>query len=326
MKSDLKIAILLILGLLFATGCGSTTSTAKPTVPATTSQADLSGMKNYLLTKNTDLMQHALALQNAANTYYELAQAANFDYATVWADEPEAVATALFEAKAAWMLASPGYEQIEGIVAGVPTLAEYDLILDAGGAGTGEDAAPYDLTLADGSVLERPGNLFGVLESAQWGTNEAWISTAVQPDLDGNGTVDFGEVLPDANLLKGAADALVSYVDQLQASAEAWQPTESDAFTALVVMIPTMNEYFESWKNSRFVAGDASEQADFVVISRLADIQDILSSLQVVHTGISPLIVDIDPAQDEQIGAGLASLKAYVADIYAQEQAGKQFS
>lgn len=326
MKSDPKIVFLLILSLIWAVGCQDSSIPAESTAAAPSSQVDLSGIKSYLLEKGSALSQHTLALQAAANTYYELAQAANFDYAQLWAAEPEAVSTALLAAKEAWMLASPGYEQIEGIVAGVPTLADYDLILDAGGAGVGEDAAPYDLTLPDGTVLSRPGNLFGVLESAQWGTNESWISTAVQPDLDGNGTVDFGEVLPDANLLKGAADAMVDYVHLLQASAQAWQPTESDAFTALVVMIPTMNEYFESWKNSRFVAGEASEQSDFVVISRLADIQDILSSLQVVHAGISPLIARIDLAQDSQIGDGLSDLKTFVADIYAQEQAGKQFT
>ncbi|MCA9917227.1 MAG: hypothetical protein KC445_04710 [Anaerolineales bacterium] len=323
MKFDLRIALLLILGL--AIGCQET-AVPTSTAPSEISPADLSGIKSYLLEKGDELGQHTLDLQTAVNAYYELAQAANFAYAQLWAAEPEAVATSLLAAKDAWMLASPGYEQIEGIVAGVPALAEYDLILDAGGAGDGEDAAPYDLTLPDGAVLARPGNLFGVLESAQWGTNDAWFSTAVQPDLDGNGTVDFGEVLPDANLLKGAADALADYVAQLQASAQAWQPTESDAFTALVVMIPTMNEYFESWKNSRFVAGEASEQADFVVISRLADIQDILSSLQVIHAGVSPLIVTVDPAQDDQIGDGLSNLKTYVADVYAQEQAGKQFT
>lgn len=326
MKIHLKLVLFFILSLIFAVACQAAPPAAEPASTAATSQVDLSGIKSYLLENNRALSQDAQALQKSADSYYELAQTAGFDYAQLWATEPEAVSKALLAAKEAWVQASPGYEQIEGIVAGVPSLAEYDLILDAGAAGEGEDAAPYDLTLPDGTVLTRPGNLFGVLESAQWGTNEAWISTAVQPDLDGNGTVDFGEVLPDAILLKGAADALVGYVDQLQTSSEAWQPTESDAFTALVVMIPTMNEYFESWKNSRFVAGESSEQSDFVVISRLADIEDILSSLQVVHAGVSPLIVTVDPDQDTQVGAGLTSLKAFVADIYAQEQAGKQFT
>ena len=289
------------------------------------SAADLTAIKEYLLTKAETLHSSSLALQTAANDYYQLAEAADFDYAALWQQNAEATAASLLTAKEAWIAASPGYEQIEGIVAGVPTLAEYDVILDAGAAGDGEDAAPYDLTLADGRILQRPGNLFGVLESALWGTVPDYTTT-VAADLDGSGAVDFGEGLPDALVLKAAADALVSYVADMQQASQAWQPSESDAFTALVVMIPTMNEYFESWKNSRFVAGDASTQSDFVVISRLADIQDILSSLQVVHTGISPLIVEVDAAQDEQIAAGLSNLKTFVADVYQQELAGKQFT
>ena len=43
---------------------------------------------------------------------------------------------------------------------------------------------------------------------------------------------------------------------ELDAAARKWEPTLQDALTALVVMTPTMSEYFEAWKNSRFVAGE----------------------------------------------------------------------
>jgi hypothetical protein len=109
------------------------------------------------------------------------------------------------------------------------------------------------------------------------------------------------------------------------AAAEAWRPTESDAFTALAVMVPTMSEYFGSWKDSRFVLGAASTQRDFVAISRLSDIQDILGSLQVTYEGVSPLVVRVDPNQDTQIEQGLTELKAFVADVYTKEQGGKRY-
>ena len=315
--------------LLLLAACAPT-PTASPEVAPTVhengrSSADLNGIQNYLLTKTDDLHAASVELQTAANDYYRLAEAADFDYDALWQQESAAASGSLQEDKAAWTIASPGYEQVEGIVAGVPALAEYDVILDAGSSGSGPDAAPYDLTLPDGHILERPGNIFGVLEGTLWGTVPAY-TTGLEADLNSSGVIDFGEVLPDAQVLKAGADALVSTVGQLQQEAHSWQPTESDAFTALVVMIPTMNEYFESWKNSRFVAGDAATQSDFVVISRLADIRDILSSLQVVHQGVSPLIDEVDPAQNEQITQGLSSLKAFVADVYQQEQAGKQFT
>jgi hypothetical protein len=85
-----------------------------------------------------------------------------------------------------------------------------------------------------------------------------------------------------------------------------------------------MSEYFNSWKNSRFILGDASEQRDFVVISRLADIQNILGSLQIVYGEVKPLVESTDAAQAAQIEQSLADLKSFVGDVYAREQGGYQ--
>lgn len=290
-----------------------------------TTHTDLSGIKTYLVGKTAELKASSASLKAASDTYYALAEASGFDYNALWSSNAAEVSAALNDAKAAWMSSSPLYEQTEGIVAGTPSLAEYDVILDAGTSGEEdpEGAVPFDLTLPDGRVLPKPGNLFGVLESTLWGTYPEF-TTGIEADLDGNGSVDFGEKLPDANVLKSAADALDGYVIELDDASNAWTPTESDAFTALVVMVPTMSEYFGSWKNSRFIMGDASEQRDFVVISRLSDIEDILSSLQVVYGEVKPLIEAKDPAQAAQLETSLAELKQFVADVYAKEQGGYQ--
>lgn len=313
------LAIVLLLGVL--------TPFTLVAQEATAEAEDLSGIKTYLLEKVSLLQTAAADLEAAAQDYYALAEAAGFDYATLWASEPETVSDTVLAAKAAWVAASPLYEQVEGIVAGVPSLAEYDVILDAGASGEEdpEGGVPFDLTLPDGTVLERPGNLFGLLESTLWATRETFTS-GVEADLDASGELDFGEVLPEAGMLVASAEALRSYVDALAASAAAWEPTSSDAFTALVVMIPTMSEYFASWKDSRFVAGEASTQADFVVISRLSDIIDILGGLEVVYANVSPQVADVDAEGAAQIADGLTSLRAYVADLYEDEQAGRQFT
>ena len=60
--------------------------------------------------------------------------------------------------------------------------------------------------------------------------------------------------------------------------------------TALVVMTPTMSEYFAAWKNSRFVAGDKAEETAFVAASRLQDIADILGGLVLVYDNVEPTI------------------------------------
>jgi iron uptake system EfeUOB component EfeO/EfeM len=58
----------------------------------------------------------------------------------------------------------------------------------------------------------------------------------------------------------------------------------------------------------------------------LADIQDILSGLEVVYAQIRPRIETVDPDQAAQIANGLRNLKAFVADIYAQERSGRRFT
>ncbi len=304
------------------------TPTLAPAAAASATQAaDLNAIKSYLLGKSAELNRASSALKQASDQYYTLAKAANFDYAQLWANNRAEAIAAIAAGRAAWMLASPGYEQMEGIVAGTPSLAQFDVDLDAGSSSADDPASAvsFDLTLPDGRVLQKPGNLFGITESTLWGTAPEFTAP-VAADFDTDGQVEFGEALPDANALKGSVDLLAAMSADLGTAATAWVPTESDAFTALVVMVPTMNEYFGSWKDSRFVAGDASAQRDFVAISRLADIQNILGSLQVVHESVSPRIASVDAAQDAQIAAGLADLKAFVADVYTQEQQGKIFS
>ena len=319
-----KIYLISLILVLLASACAPAVA-ATPVPEDNAKTTDLSGIKTYLLDKSSELTSSSKSLKAASDKYYGLAEAAGFDYAALWESNPTDVSAALTEAKSAWMAASPLYEQMEGIVAGTPSLAEYDVILDAGASGEEdpENAVPFDLTLPDGRVLPKPGNLFGVLESTLWGTY-ADYTTGIEADLDNNGTVDFGEKLPDANVLKAGADALDRYTTELGTASSEWQPTESDAFTALVVMVPTMSEYFNSWKNSRFILGDASGQRDFVVISRLADIQNILGSLQIVYSEVKPLVESSDAAQATQIEQSLADLKSFVGEVHAKEQGGYQ--
>jgi hypothetical protein len=288
---------------------------------------DLSGIKTYLIDNATALNTHAETLAATSAEYFALAEATNFDYSALWAANRVSVASALLAARDAWLVASPLYEQIEGVVAGVPSLSEFDVILDAGASGLEDPqgGVPFDLTLADGRVLERPGNLFGVLESTLWGTRLDY-SSGIRADLNLNADTDFGELLPDANVLLAAATTMAQYTNELLSAAQDWQPTQEDAFTALVVMVPTMSEYFASWRDSRFVSGAASSQVDFVVISRLADIDDILGGLIVIHENVSPIVTGVDADQDAQIRQSLLDLQAYVVDLYAQEQAGRVFT
>lgn len=323
MAHQLRLALFVVWIVLFS-GCSTVTTPAPTTAPVT---SNLSGIKDYLLGQTRALVTATAQLQAASNRYYDLAQATNFDYASLWQNQQREVIVALNAAREAWITASPIYEKMEGIVAGTPALAQFDVDLDAGAAGNEdpENAVSFDLVLPDGRTLPKPGNLFGVTESTLWGTDPAFAAP-VTADWNGDGTIEFGETLPDANVLKASTDLLAQMAGDLDSAAQNWTPTESDAFTALVVMVPTMSEYFASWRDSRFVLGDASTQRDFNVISRLADIQDILSGLEVVYAQVRPRVEAVDPAQAEQIATGLRDLRAFVADIYTQERNGRRFS
>ncbi len=150
-----------------------TPATAPATAPASgASEADLAGVKDYLLEHTALLTGFTGEFAAAAQEYYDLAEAAGFDYEALWQDSAAEVGPLVEEMKELWIEGNPYYERVEGVVAGTPSLAEYDVILDAGSSAAEdpESAVPFDLTLPDGTVLEQPGNLFNLTEGTLWGT------------------------------------------------------------------------------------------------------------------------------------------------------------
>jgi hypothetical protein len=314
----------LVAALAVAVGAG--TSTAAPSSPA--QNVNLAPTKTYLLSHTAKLKGLTTRFKSQANRYYALAKASGFDHAAMWEAEPARVRGILTRAKSQWIEGNPYYEQVEGVVAGTPSLAVYDVILDAGSSAKEDPASavPFDLKLADGRVLRKPGNLFNLTEGMLWGTLPQYTAKGVRADLDGDGKLEFGEALPDAAVFKAAADAFALYATKLDASSRAWKPTASDAFTAVVVMVPTMSEYFGQWKTSRFVLGDKARSDAFNVVSRLSDIGDILGGLRVIYAGIRPAIASVDSQQAAQTKRELDSLWKYVGTLRTQEQAGRRFT
>jgi hypothetical protein len=324
--------------LLFIVALGLTSCTAlapaAPTEPPVASQpsstgspgGDLGGVKSYLVAKSEDLEKAVAQLQAKSEAYYALARAANFDYPALWNAQEDTVIATVTEARAAWMIASPLYEQMEGIVAGTPSLADFDLNMDAGvSAAEGGDVVTFDLTLPDGRKLEKPGNLFGVTESALWGTFDDFEVNNVQADLDGDGNLEFGDALPDANVFKSGVDELAAQSRKLAVAAAAWQPTEAEAFGALIQNVPTVGDFVDSWQDSRFVAGEDGRR-DFGAISRLSDILDNVTSWQTIYRGLSPAVVAVDSQSDTAIHQGLDDLKTYIGEVYGKEQGGRRYT
>jgi hypothetical protein len=231
------------------------------------------------------------------------------------------------EAQETFAAANPAYEEMEGVVAGVPSLADFDVIIDAGADKSDpENAVPFSLKTPAGKTYEQPGNFNYLIETSAYGTEPKFAAKGVEPDLDGDGKVSFGEAMPDADFYVTAARDFEKTTQELDVAAKEWTPTPQDAFTALVVMTPTMSEYFDAWKNSRFVAGDKAQEKAFVAASRLQDIADILGGLQTVYAGVEPRIADVDDAQATQTKADLEELTAFAERLRDEEAAGKQFT
>ena len=128
-------------------------------------------------------------MREQGERYYELAEASDFDYQAMLDQNREEVQRILDDSKATFVEANPSYEEMEGIVAGVPRLAQYDVDIDAGSdASDPENAVSFSLELPNGETLEQPGNLFFVTETALYGTNPDFLAKGVDGDVDGNGT------------------------------------------------------------------------------------------------------------------------------------------
>lgn len=311
-------------GLVVATALGALLVMPVAGVAADGAESrGLANVKQFTLDHNRRLVAQAELLEAGLADYHGLIAAHGGDYAAAWVADGARLARQVGAIRALWLEASNHYETIEGIVAGIPETAKYDLILDAGNPGTdSEDVAEYDLSLPDGTVLKRPGNLFhGITEPLFWGMEEAGVK--LPADLDGDGAVTRGEMLFDANLGLGAARALTFWAKALEADMAAWKPNREDAFTSVVVMTPTVGDYFGEWKESQFISGEIGA---FVAQSRLADVQGIMSGCRRMYTeALSPVVAASDADLDSRIKAGFEELLALVEDTHAREAAGTTF-
>jgi hypothetical protein len=323
-------APLAVAATLLLAACGSDDDEGSAGGSTTTTQqsaADYGAVKEYLADHTARLVAETGKLREGAERYHQLAESVDFDYAKLLDDHREEVASIVAQLQTDFRAANPAYEEMEGVVAGVPELADFDVIIDAGGdASDPENAVPFTIETAAGKRYKQPGNFFFITETSIFGTEEKFTAKGVEPDLDDDGKVRFGEALPDADFLQAATRDFEKTAQELQKAGEAWTPKASDVFTAVVVMTPTMSEYFEAWKNSRFVAGSKAKESGFVGASRLEDIASILSGLVVIYDNIKPQIAEADSAQAEQTGTALAELLVFVEKVRDEEKGGKKFT
>ena len=316
---------------LVVSACGGedepTASSTPDAAPAAAQSADLGAIKAYLLDHTQRLVTSVDTLNTDAQAYYDLAKSTDFDYAELLKTKRPEVEAAVTKLQEDHIKANPDYEEMEGVVAGVPELADYDVIIDAGSDGSDpESAVPFSFKTDDGREFKQPGNLFALVETSAFGTEPKFVATGVEPDLDGDGKVAFPEALPDAQFMLAATTEFAKYAKELDTAAKAWKPKMEDAFTAVVVMTPTMSEYFAAWKNSRFIAGNDADEKGFVATSRLSDIRDILGGIVLIYDNVKPSIEASDPDGAEQTATQLKDLHDFAERLLTEEEGGKQFT
>jgi hypothetical protein len=314
--------------LVLFSACGADDSSSGDDNATTAAKGvDLNAVKAYLLEHTERLVNDSTASRQNAEEYYKLAKSVDFDYERLLDEHRAEVRGMVRQAQRDFVKANPAYEEMEGVVAGVPSLADFDVIIDAGGdASDPENAVPFDIDTPDGRTFKQPGNFNFLIETTAFGTEPKFQAKGVDPDLNGNGKVEFGESLPDANFYVAAARGFEKYSRELDDAARGWQPSSEDALTALVVMTPTMSEYFEAWKHSRAIAGDKATEKAFVAASRLQDIADILGGLVLIYDNVEPLVAKADRQQATQTRESLNKLLAFAAGLRDKEAAGRKYT
>ncbi|MEP6698982.1 MAG: imelysin family protein [Verrucomicrobiota bacterium] len=277
-------------------------------------------VKGYLLGALTKMEQAALEFVANAEAYQKLIDANGGDPAKAFAQSASEVTRLVAALRENYKaMDSFGYETIEGIVAGVPKLSDFDVYLDAGvpqdQAGSGTPVAPVTLQLPDGSKIDRAGSLFTYLiEPMLWGSNARLV---VPVDLDGDGKVGPRESLPRADILITVANDVRAKIHELNETAIAWQPSTSDYFSAIITMTPTLSGYFDDWKESRYAPETSGK---FTAVSRVSDMRGIMFSVAVLYGAVHSEVAARDLALANSIQRGFDGILAFIDRVDEREK------
>jgi len=299
---------------LLSAGCLFLAATALPmSLHAETEIATAASVKSYLLKKLDKMKAASEDYVKASEAYAALVAANGNSVESAYKADPQQVDKLVARMQDDYKaMDSYGYETIEGIVAGVPSLSKYDTYLDAGvPASKGPDnVAPVVLTLSNGKKIDKQGCLFTyIIEPTLWGGDKRWV---VQT---GN-----GKTLPQPEVMVAAAQDVNKAIGELQADAKAWNASTSDCFSAMVTMTPTLSDYFEDWKESRY---DKAKSGRFQAVSRVSDMRGIMGSCQVMYQAVQKDVAAKDKALAKSATAGFRDIMAFIDKIDAREKAGQ---
>jgi hypothetical protein len=226
-----------------------------------------------------------------------------------------------------------GYETVEGIVAGTKKMVYFDNYLDGGvpanEASTDSPESTLVLRAKDGTMISNHnGNLFHyVIEPTLWGTRAVFLKN-LSPEAQAklkekyetalNTKLSVGPIaLPRADVLTAASIDCAAKLHELLKVAQEWQPTLGECIGALVWMTPTLNGYFDDWRDSRY---NPAATGHYVAESRLLDMRGIMFSLQVACDAIVPQLQPKNPGLADQLKFEYASIISFIDRVEARDQ------
>ena len=292
-------------------------------VPAHAEGGGTAEIKSYLTGKLNRMDAAAHDFVKNAEAYESLVNSCGGDYNRVALEHgPDALALVRKMQDDFKVYHNEGYETIEGITAGTKLMVDFDTYLDAGvpknEATTDSPASPLVLKDRNGKIItDRNGNLFHyVIEPTLWGTKESFIKR-LSPEAAAK--MKPVTVLPRADVVVSASAECARKLDELLGIANRWNPTMDECVGALVWMTPTLNGYFDDWRESRY--NPQSSLGRYVAESRVLDMRGIMFSLQLMCNAILPELAKKDAALAARLKGEYADILNFVNRVDSRERA-----
>lgn len=286
----------------------------------TPSTSSVDGVKDYLLKMEAKMDAATKDFVKQSAEYQKVIESYKGDYAAALKGDREHILKLVKAMRDDYQAAdSFGYERVEGIVAGVDSLADFDVYLDSGVPKDKETkdtpAAATTFTLKNGTVIAGEGCTFTYLiEPTLWGKNKKHI---VPVEVGGDGSQAAKDSLPEAEFIAAAGADMDKKMDELVAASKAWKPTQDDCFNAVVKMTPTLSGYFDDWKASRY---DKDKSGLFTSVSRVSDMQGIMESVSLTYSGVDSGVAAKDPALSKTIKLGFVDIMTFVERVGEREK------
>jgi hypothetical protein len=273
------------------------------------------GAKKYLLDRVAKMHEASVDFVSAAQEYNALVKKNGGQVSKAYEADSKGMDRLLGRMQEDYKrMDSYGYETVEGIVAGIPSLVAYDVYLDSGTPASegGETVAPVVLVMEDGAKVDRQGSLFTCLiEPTLWAGDKRWVSEV--------SVAGRKKYFPKPGFIVAVAKDAERKISELQKDCASWNPTESDCYRAMVTMTPTFSGYFDDWKES--LHGDGKVR-HFQAVSRVSDMRGIMGSCKILFDSVKEKVASKDRALAKSVDVGFAGIMKYIDQIEKREKAG----